>query len=354
MGELFKKTLPGPTVSFTQVAVSRRSQKSLAMAALQQVSTHELVGDRARLDLISLALHGKKVGFEKIITMIEDLVSTLKQEQKDDDNKKTYCGNQLDSSDDKKKGLERQVSDLVANIANTKEAISTFNSEIAALEAGIAALDKSVAEATVNRKAEHVEYEELIASDSAAKEVLNFAKNRLNQFYNPKLAKPTAVTPAFVQISAHVQRKAAPGPPPETFGAYSTKTEENGSVISMVNLLITDLDKEMSEAEAEEKNGQADYETLMADSASKRTADSKSLTEKKGALADAEKALDDHNDDHAETSQQLGETNKVISALHAECDWLIKYHSVRAEARASEIDALGNAKSVLKGADYSM
>jgi len=223
--ELFKKTLPSPSASLVQVAVSRASQKAAALAALRLVSEHVPVGDRARLDLISLALHGKKVGFEKIITMIDELVATLKEEQTDDNSKKVYCSNQLDKSDDKKKDLERQVSDLEASIATAKEDMATFNSEIAALKAGIVALDRSVAEATANRKAEHAEYEELIASDSAAKEVLNLAKNRLNQFYNPKLAKPTApATASFVQISAHVQSKASPGPPPETFGAYSTKT----------------------------------------------------------------------------------------------------------------------------------
>merc|ERR1719343_733844 len=106
----------------------------------------------------------------------------------------------------------------------------------------------------------------------------------------------------------------------------------------------------MAAAEAEEKDSQADYETLMKDSADKRTADSKSLTEKQGALADTEKALDDHESDK---SKKLGATMQYISELHAECDWLMKYFDVRAEARSSEIDALGNAKAVLSGADYS-
>jgi len=334
--------------------VSRASQKAAALAALRQVSEHVPVGDRVRLDFISLALHGKKVGFGKIITMIDGLVATLKEDQKDDNNKKVYCNNQLDKSDDKKKDLEIQVRDLEANIATAKEDIATFTSEIASLTAGIAALDKSVAEATQNRIAEHAEYEELIASDSATKDVLKMAKNRLNQFYNPKLAKPTPATASFVQISSHAQSKAAPPPPPETFGAYSTKTEENGSVISMVNLLIGDMDKEMAEAEAEEKNGQEAYETLMKDSADKRTTDSKSLTQKQGALADTEKALDDHEEDKTETNHELSATNKFISELHAECDWLIKYFDVRSEARASEIDSLGNAKAVLNGASYAL
>jgi len=352
--ELFKKTLPSSSASFVQLAVSRASQKSAALAALKAVSTQVSAGDRTRLDLIALALHGKKIGFEKVIGMIDELVVTLKKDQKDDDSKKVYCNKQLDSSDDKKKGLERDISNLEANIATAKEDIATFKSEIAALKAGIIALDKSVADATANRKAEHEEYNELIASDSAAKEILALAKNRLNQFYNPKLAKATAeAKPSFVQIAAHVQDKESPGPPPETFGAYSTKTEENGSVLSMINLLVTDLDKEMAAAEAEEKNAQEEYETLMSDSADKRTADSKSLTEKQGALADTEKALDDHESDKAEASKELGSTMQFISELHAECDWLLKYFDVRAEARASEIDALGNARAVLNGADYS-
>merc|ERR1712079_6045 len=78
------------------------------------------------------------------------------------------------------------------------EAIATLTEEIAAIEAGIRALDKSVAEATAQRKDENAEYKALIASDTAAQEVLGFAKNRLNKFYNPKLYKP----PPKVELSS--------------------------------------------------------------------------------------------------------------------------------------------------------
>merc|ERR1711957_851107 len=100
-----------------------------------------------------------------------------------------YCNEELDKSDDKKKELERTASDLETAIEVSNEAISTLKDEIAALEAGIKALDKSVAEATEQRKEENAAFKELMASDSAAKEVLAFARNRLNKFYNPKLYK---------------------------------------------------------------------------------------------------------------------------------------------------------------------
>jgi len=44
-----------------------------------------------------------------------------------------------------------------------------------------------VAEATEQRKAESEEFTDSMASDSAAKELLNFAKNRSHKFYNLKL-----------------------------------------------------------------------------------------------------------------------------------------------------------------------
>lgn len=257
--------------------------------------------------------------------------------------KKTYCARQLDSSDDKKKGLERTVSDLSTAIEVATESIATFKEEIAALTSGIAELDKSVAEATANRRSEHEEYSELMASDSAAKEILAMAKNRLNQFYNPKLAKGSLM-----------QAATAPPPPPETFGAYTIKSEENGGVVHMINMLIADLDKDMTTAETEEKNAQESYETLMSDSAEKRKADSKSLAEREGAKADTEAALEQHETDKVSATKDLGATMQYIHSLHTECDWLVKYFDVRKQARADEVDSITSAKAVLNGADFSL
>merc|ERR1719324_2072759 len=121
--------------------------------------------------------------------MIDEMVANLKQEQIQDDNKKEYCGKQLDESDDKKKSLEQTVSDQETAISEATDKLNTLKDEIKALQAGIKKLDKSVAEASEQRKEEHEEFTELMSSDSAAKEILNFAINRLNKFYNPKLYK---------------------------------------------------------------------------------------------------------------------------------------------------------------------
>jgi len=311
------------------------------------------------------------------------MIALLGKEQTEDEHKKEYCALQFDDSDDKKKALERTVAGEDASIASTKEAIATLSQEIASLEAGIRALDASVAEATSQRKDENAEYKALVASDTAAQEVLSFAKNRLNQFYNPKLYKPAPVNElstedrtfsnlggtlttaapggiagtgiaVLAQVSIHSSRRDAPAPPPATWGPYASKSDEGTGVISMIDLLIKDLQKEITEAETQEKDSQADYEQMMLDSAAKRTVDSSSLTQKGSAKADEEAALQAHAEARANGAKELMATMKYISSLHAECDWLLQYFDARKEARAGEVDSLGKAKAVLSGADFSL
>jgi len=376
--ELFKKTLPG-SASFMQMDVSAKSQSQQALAIVRAARNGN---GHPELNFLALALSGKKVNFSKVLKMIDDMVANLKVEQQNDNDKKEYCEMQFDTADDKKKGLERSVSNLEKAIEKEKEGVATLAEEIKALGAGIKALDKSVAEATEQRKEENADYTELIASDAAATELLGFAKNRLNKFYNPKLYKappkrelsdedratlaaggtlaptaaPAGIAGTGVTVLADVSEHgvAKPPPPPAAPGAYKKKSGESGGVIAMIDLLIKDLDKEMTVAETEEKDAQGDYEQMMKDSAEKRAGDSKNLGDKEATLADLQAALEKNTDAKTSASNELGATLQYIQSLHNECDWLLQYFEVRKEARTSEIDALGKAKAVLSGADFSL
>merc|ERR1719375_1117561 len=122
----------------------------------------------------------------------------------------------------------------------------------------------------------------------------------------------------------------------------------------MIDLLIADLDKEMTEAKVTEDDAQADYEQMLKDSAEKRALDSKSLTEKNAVKAGLQSDIEADTDAKAAAVKELMATEQYISSLHAECDWLMQYFDARKAARTSEIENLGTAKSVLSGADFSL
>jgi len=122
----------------------------------------------------------------------------------------------------------------------------------------------------------------------------------------------------------------------------------------MIDLLVKDLDKEMTEAQAEEKNGQAEYEGMMKESAESRAQKSKDLIDREAGKANLETALQANKEQKKSTESELKATLQYIQSLHGECDWLLQYFDVRKEARDGEIDALGKAKAVLSGADFSL
>merc|ERR1719436_617787 len=181
--------------------------------------------------------------------MIDEMVALLANEQADDDSKKAWCEAELDKTEDKHKQLELKISDLSKAVDETEAAIATLTKEIADLVAGVAALDKEVAEASADRKEQHAEFVQSLSASNAAKDLIAFAKNRLQKFYNPELYVPPpdrelteeqritknmggSLAPAAAAggiagtgISALAQ--VAPAPPPETWGAYQKKGQES-------------------------------------------------------------------------------------------------------------------------------
>jgi len=390
--DLFKKTLPSPSLLQMQV-----TSKSMKQRAIQIISKSKKHHKDYRLNLIALALRGKKVSFDKVLGMITDMTNLLKEEQVSDDRKKAYCEKNLDQTEDELKELQLDTKDKEKAISEHKEETKSLAAEIEALTTGIKNMDNQVAEATANRKAENADYKEVMANNGAAKQLLELAKNRLSKFYSPKMYKApparklteeerifqnnggqlaptpapggiagTGVQGAFAQYQAEAAeenigflqvrsqaKKAAPPPPPATAGAYKKAGGESGGVMAMIDLLVADLTKEMTEKDVEEKEAQKEYEQLIQDSADKRAGDSKSISDKEGNKVELEDNTIKMKKERKDMLRESMAKMESIKSLHSECDWLVNNFATRKEARANEIDNLTNAKAVLSGADYS-
>merc|ERR1719217_1667666 len=382
--DLFKKTLPSPGESLLQVR-ARSSSRARAKYYLQQAQASASATTSVDLRLVQLALKGKKVGFEKIVAMMDNMVTLLGKEQKEDEAQKEYCEAEFEKSDDEEKELDRKIKGLDTEIEEGKEAIAALKDGIATLTAGIADLDKSVAEATATRKEEAAEYTTTKSQNSAAVQLLEVAKNQLNKFYNPTLYKAppaqemteeermyaasggtvttaapggiagTGVTAFLDELSfVQVQAKLNGPPPPPPMAVEAYKKQDSGGPVALIDRLKNDLKMEMQEDDMEEEQAQKDYEETMAQSAKKRATDSKTIVEKEQQMAEAEALLQKATAAHKSESEELMALKEYVANLHKECDFLLQNFDARKTARTNEIEAIKKAKAVLAGADYSL
>merc|ERR1719355_457040 len=122
----------------------------------------------------------------------------------------------------------------------------------------------------------------------------------------------------------------------------------------MMDMMISDVNKDIQELEFEEKDAQEEYEIMVNEAAEKRATDTASVEEKTSVKAGLEDEIVKNGDQKASEEAELMATKQYIADLHADCDWLISNFDTRKEARTNEIDALKKAKAVLSGADYSL
>jgi len=352
--ELFKKTLP--SASFIQLSSQTRMQQRRATKILRTMLSNDPKHSmNLRAILLGLKSGSAGGGFGQVTKMIDNMISTHGKDQAADDEKRDFCIAELDKTADEEKEHKGTIADLEADIEKKEDAVASLTSEITALQRGMEALDKSVAEATEQRKDEHSEYTATAASNQAAMELIAMASNRMNKFYQPSLYKAPPTTTVedspygFVQLSMHAKR-ADPGPAPETFKGEYKKSGESTGVIAMMDQMAKDVEMDIKEGKMDEATAQKDYEGAMKDAATKRSDDSKLIVEKQGAKADEATNLQSVRSERATKADQLQITQGKMDDLHIDCDYLLGNYEDIKKDRATEVDGLKQSKSVLAGA----
>merc|ERR1719267_404090 len=243
---------------------------------------------KAQLELLEFSLKAKKVDFSKGLAMIDGMEAVLKEEQKDDDTQKAFCDQDIAKSEGEKKDTEEAIAASEAFIEETTAESAATAEEIAELRKEIKTLDKAVAEATEQRKEEHADFIVFQQQSNAALQLIDKAKNRLFKFYRPTMYKeaptkelteeekilaasgrsdmiataaPEMIAGTTQTVFAQVRKAsndAAPPPPPATWDAYQKKDGKSNGVISLMEMLMKELQDGIVEAENEEKTAQTD------------------------------------------------------------------------------------------------
>jgi len=362
--DIFKKSMPSSfaqqVVGFLQEKNTRASKARRAQAVLASLKSKD-----TKMQLLLFTLDAKlkttSAGFDEVIKMVDDMIALLGKQQTEDEKQKTWCSDEFEKSAKEEAATKTKIAQTEATMSEQTDAISTLMEEINGLNAEVAFLDKSAAEATAMRQEEHSDYIDMLQMNEAAIGLVKKAQQRMQKFYNPtlyKAAPKVEVTMEQKIITAgtfvQIRRRSSVAPGPETFESfYQKKAEKSAGVISMMDTIIKDLETDSKDAEFAEKTAQTDYAKLMADSQATKMADVKALTSKGSAKATTEASLMQSKQTRADASTDLKLINTAIEELHVSCDFILQNYDLRSEARTNEIEGLKNAKAVLSGASYS-
>jgi hypothetical protein len=306
--------------------------------------------------------------------MIDGMVGVLHDEEVEDAHKKEFCANETEKGTALKQGKQEAVDALQSSIEQMTDELEQTAQDIKGLEESIQMTNREVALATEQRKKEHQEFVDSLATSDTARRLIDKAATRLAKFYSPKAhaaaakakasllkVTPTLPPPAAAQrmaaeFDSFVQKHGkesgsehvAPPIIPET-PSGPVKSQESGGIVGILMKLKEEITADMAEAETEEKFSAKDYTRVMKEAKETHGQDTKSLTTKKNIKAELEVKLTEAKEARATTMKELENINLYMVQLHTECDFLLRNFEARHEGRVQEAVGLKSAESVLTG-----
>merc|ERR1719191_542263 len=217
------------------------------------------------------------------------MISTLKAQNADEVKKNDWCKTELQENEMSTMKTKDLKADLEAKSDQLKNTIKTLAEEIEKAKLDIKNLQVQLQRASEDRKAENLDFQKVVADQTATAEILNKALDKLATFYDE---------------AAFVQKKQTPPVPQMEY----KKSSGAGGVMSMIEKLIYDTKDITAESKKTESEAQAAYEALVADTNDSIANLTKEVTEKTKAKKDVSATQDDLGDAVTEL-ENLGKYN---------------------------------------------
>jgi len=240
--------------------------------------------------MMSMTAAGTTGPLDKIVTMIEDLLTKLKDEAAEEAEHQGFCTKEMHDNKKSRESNQQEVDDLMAKSENLVATIAKLGDGVVELEKGEAALIKAMGEATEQRNAEKKKNTATIADAKAAQTAVTQAMSVLQDFYDK--------SGSFVQTSAGSKQV------PE-MKAYGGQSASSGGVLGMLEVILTDFARLESTTEGGETQASTEYDTYMKDAKADKKQKHEDAFEKKMEQDKKEHELHMTKKDLKESSKEL-------------------------------------------------
>lgn len=359
--DLMKRAFDSRGVQLVQVK-SGTSRHAKAAGAIRRAA--KATGNLRLVSLASLlssykGSHLTEYDYNDVFHAIDNMISTLKAEERTDLKTKETCEDDRHANTGIAARKSRDMDEITDDIKTRTDRIASLQVEIVENKETIKSTQEEIDSATQRRREESVAFMRTNADNKLAKETVEKAKAVLNDYYQENLA--------LVQMQVRHQNTGSmasrqelgvgpgetPAPPPPTFDEpYAGKTDEGTSIFVTLDMIISDLEKNMKAARAAEDEAQQEFEHFKMKSEQQISDLSSDIAAREGDQGKEENAISEDKTQRTAASAQVNAVMKAINQERPGCDFFEVNYPNRLKNRQIEIDGLQKAKAILHGADF--
>merc|ERR1719297_110815 len=202
---------------------------------------------------------------------------------------------------------------------------------------------KALNEATELRETSKEENTVTLETAKEGKAAVELALSILKQFYENAFIQTKYVPPNSDREGLTVADRA-----PEVFsGTYHGNQDASKGIIGLLDVILSDFERTMSETEQEEATQQEAFELFEKDTKEDNDAKDKSIQSKEGEVANIEDELVNREDDKVDANVLLTDAKAELQKLKPMCVEGEETYAQRVAKREKEIAALKEAMVIL-------
>jgi hypothetical protein len=321
--------------SFVQIE-SHVNSGNAAEKAIDVLESRARQSHSFRLASLAVTMRAQDYGhFDKVMDMIDKLLLQLQEEEQADIKKVNDCKDQYQTITLNKNDLDWKITNNKAKVQKHEHAIEDKEEQKEITITSIEEADKLLEKMAKERKEGNDAYLEAKSNDEKAIELLTKAKEALAEYYKSDEYKESLLQ--------------QPGAPDARLSGKDSAKLQSKDVTKFLQMIITDLEQELTEAKAAEVAAQTDYEKMKA-----AVEDQKAKLEKKkinldNSIAEEESAKSAEEDLQKSNEDSLETEKETEADLKKTCDDAIKLQPERREKRKIEAEGLRQAKDFLAG-----
>jgi len=331
---------PSPASSLIQLVNGANDPKMKAVALLKEVAKDTKSRALERLAVeVAAHLNGP---FDAVNNMVEKMIFRLMDEQKQEDEHKLWCDQEIKKTNTMKEDKDDKIADLKADIKVENGEVAKLKNQITAANKMISDIVTFVNEATEIRQTGKKENSLAIKDATDAQTSLTNAIAVLEAFYKESGAIKKEPW-EFIQKGVKLPKN------PATWGKSYTG-EGNTGIIAILESVLSDFSKMEADTKAQDAQDQKAFEEAMKDNSIEKAGRTQEVTMKEAEMARRVDKITSLSSNKKDTEGELEKTEQYLTDLKPACVNGDSSYGDRKAARTKEIGALKKAQVILQDA----